>query len=197
MASSRQPLCLLAAIVAGYLAANFAWLAWAGIHTGGDTLLITRGAARVLEGRLPEGHQAVHVAYLQTVALWQSIGAGPIGVVGMQIVIAAAALVAIYRLGFALAGPIAGLVAASLFACDVETARWHVFVLTDSLYLSVLPIAVWGIHGMATRRGRDWRRVVGGLLPLSTLALIRPEGWPIPLIAAVYWPADKTAHRLR
>ncbi len=85
------------------------------------------------------------------VAFFQSIGTGLVGVVIAQAAVATAAAYAVYRIALELSGRLAGVIAVLMVAVDVESSRWHAYVLTDSLYASMLVIAVWLVH-RATRR---------------------------------------------
>ena len=49
---------------------------------------------------------------------------------------------ALFDLDCQLRGPIAGALAAALFVIDLDIARWHVYVLTDSPYISLVILTV-------------------------------------------------------
>jgi hypothetical protein len=186
-----------AAVVLLFLLVNLAWFAWSRAQTGADTPRYIDGAARLVDGRPLEDIQAVHAGYLALVALCHSAGVGTTAVVLIQIGVAAIAVAAVGQLGCALAGPSAGLIAAALFACDIETARWHRFVLTDSLYLSLLPIAVWTVHRAVAERVADWRHMLAAAVSLAALAALRLEGWLVPPLAALHWAAHGAGGRVR
>src|SRR5207244_60238 len=106
------------------------------------------------------------------------------GVVLTQMVVAALALLAQYDLGRRLAGSLGGVVAGALLALNPEIARWHAFILTDSLYISLVILACWAIHRAAARRG-GWYASAFALVVAA--ALMRPNGWVFFPIAAGYW----------
>jgi 4-amino-4-deoxy-L-arabinose transferase-like glycosyltransferase len=107
-------------------------------------------------------------------------------VIGFQFLAAACATLALYDLGRQLGGRLAGVLAAAFFVIDYDIARWHLYLLTDSLYISLVPIAVWAVHWAAERSGGAY--VLAGTV-LGTTALIRPNGWLLIPIAVVYWIA--------
>src|SRR6202171_4810724 len=86
---------------------------------------------------------------------------------------------ALYELTKHLAGRLAGLLAAILFLLNPDIFRWNLFVFTDALYIYFVILACWAI----------WK--ASGNLLTKTLSFavvlfassIRPNGWPLPLIA--------------
>jgi hypothetical protein len=75
----------------------------------------------------------VYVGYNGLLAIAEAAGIGHVGVVVVQILVAACATMALYDLGRQLGGRLAGVLAASFFIADYDIARWHLYVLTDSL----------------------------------------------------------------
>jgi hypothetical protein len=61
-----------------------------------------------------------------------------------------------------------------------DIARWNAFILTDSLYISLVILSVWCVH-TAARRKRYWYVMAAAML--VTAALVRPNG--LFLLAAV------------
>jgi 4-amino-4-deoxy-L-arabinose transferase-like glycosyltransferase len=173
-------------VLAAFAAVNLVWLAITGIHTGGDTPLYLDGARALLEGGPLTERQPSYAGYIAIVALSQSIGAGLVGVVLLQVAVATAAAAAVYQLGVEMGGQRAGVIATALLALDMETNRWHAYVLADSLYLSVLTLAVWLVH-RASGPPRDWRRYAVASIALVIACVIRPEGWFLLPAAVMYW----------
>ena len=110
----------------------------------------------------------------------------------IQLAGAALAAAAQYSLGRQLCGRWAGLIAAGLLAANPDIARFHAYILTDSLYTSAVLLATWGIHRAAERR-RGW--YVGASLLVLAAALLRPNGWLLFPIAASYWLARAVPRR--
>jgi hypothetical protein len=71
-----------------------------------------------------------------------------------------------------------------VFVVDYDVARWHLYVLTDSLYISLVSIATWFAHRAVARGSRAYLEAAGVLL---LTALIRPNGWILIPIVAIYW----------
>ncbi|MDT7541866.1 MAG: hypothetical protein QOE33_1770 [Acidobacteriota bacterium] len=124
-----------------------------------------------------------YAGYALLIALCQFAGAGLPGVVLIQLCFAALAAVALYDLGRRLHGRMCGLMAATLFVVNPDIARWHVFILTDSLYISLVILSVWCVH-TAARRGRQW--YVVALASLGLAALVRPNGLFLLAVAVLY-----------
>ena len=117
-----------------------------------------------------------------------------IGVVLAQVAAALGAAVVVGKMAAHLAGPVAAVIAILLFAIDVETNRWHAFILSDSLFLSLLTLATWLVYrARRLRRGATALAVVVMLLA----ALVRPEGWFLLPAAVVFWIASATAGATR
>jgi hypothetical protein len=173
------------ALVLGFLLVHAYFVADAGgARFGGDTPRYVDGAEDLVAGDGLTGRQQLYAGYIVVVAAAQEIGLGLDGVVAFQVLLAAAAAVALFDLGRTLGGPWAGLAAAGVFAVNPDFARWSVFILPDSLYMSTLVLAVWGVH-RAT--GRGWRAYAGASVLVLVAAPIRPNGWMLVPIATCYW----------
>ncbi|MGH9386153.1 MAG: glycosyltransferase family 39 protein, partial [Vicinamibacterales bacterium] len=172
--------------LAAFAATNLALVAVMGVRTGGDTGLYLDGARRLIEGEPLIDREPSYVGYVALVALCQSIGVGLTGLVIVQVAMATASAGAVYRLAHELGGPRAAWIATALLTIDVETNRWHVYVLSDSLYLSVFTGSVW-LVARATQAPRNWSRYAVAAAGLILAGLIRPEGWFVIPAAAMFW----------
>lgn len=154
---------------------NLLLVAINGVREGGDTPLYLDGANRVLDGRPLIDRQPSYAGYVYVVAAVQAAGAGTFGVVMLQILGGAGAAAGVYAMAAAMAGRLAGGLAAVLYSLDVDTNRWHQFILADSLYVSLFVLAVWLTYRAAIQQG-----VVPVALAAAALfaaGLVRPEGW--------------------
>ena len=89
--------------------------------------------------------------------------------VTLQMTVAGLAAIAQYDLGRRLHGHGAGLLAAGLLVANPDISRWHTFLLTDSLYTSMVVPTLWAVHLAAIRRKALWSADGGrGLGPPST-----------------------------
>jgi 4-amino-4-deoxy-L-arabinose transferase-like glycosyltransferase len=176
----------VAGIASVYLAVNAAYVAHVGVRLGGDSGRYIAGGARILGRSLSEGPPGYR-GYEGIIALSQLVGFGVTGVVALQILVATAALGALYRVGEALFDARAGVLAALLYALNPDIARWHSFVLTDSLYTSGLVLTVSVVSQSASSTSTRYHFCALGIL-LATAAL-RPEGVVLFLVVAGYWLA--------
>lgn len=181
-----------------FLMINVMVFAMAGVRLGGDTPMFTGGADSLLKGQPLSGRQRSYLGYIGMVAVSQTIGIGLKGQVLAQIAIAVLAAAAVYRLAVEISSQIAGFLAVIAFALDLHTNRWHIYVLSDSVYLSIFTLSVWLVH-QAGKPPFDLRQYVVAAGGLVAAALIRPEGWFLLPAAAAYWVGLGTTiprHRL-
>ncbi len=172
---------------AGSIAINLGLLAMLGVQHGNDTVRYIASAAEMLAGQPFRGQNGwLYIGYNGLLAATEATGAGQLGVIGFQFAVAACATLALYDLGRQVGGRLAGLIAATVFVIDYDIARWHLYVLTDSLYISLVAIATWAVHRAAERRGRAYALAA---MVLMAIALVRPNGWLMIPVAAIYWIA--------
>jgi len=171
-----------------FLAANLALLVWSGVKAGGDTGIYVDGAASLLSGQPLTERQPSYLGYIAVVAAFQAIGAGLGGLVTAQVAAAVVAAVIVFRLAGELGGRLAGSIAVLWFAFDINTNRWHAYVLSDSLFMSCLVLSAWLVH-KATARPAGWPRYALASLAMVVAGLVRPEGWFVVPVAVLYWVA--------
>jgi hypothetical protein len=181
----------VAAVLASlYAAVNTGLAASTGVRIGGDSGRYIAGAAAMLEGHLSEGPPGYR-GYEAVVALCELTGLGLPGVVALQILAASCSLVALYLVSRRLFDERAGLAAVGLYCLNVDAARWHSYVLTDSLYTSGLVLTIWASH-RAVQRSRapgaaGVRRYGLAALVLVAAASVRPEGIVVVPVVIAYW----------
>lgn len=158
-----------------FAAVNFALVAINGERHGGDTPLYLDGAARLLDGRPLIDREPSYLGYVAVVAAAQKIGIGTFGVVILQVLLGSVAAGAVFAIGASLAGRLAGFVAVVLLSLDVDTNRWNQFILADSVFVSLIVIAVWLTHRAASRGPVAW--LIAAVVVLVAAGLVRPEGW--------------------
>jgi 4-amino-4-deoxy-L-arabinose transferase-like glycosyltransferase len=169
---------------AAFAATNILLLWTLGIRKSGDARRYIESAERLNAGLPLSLKQSSYIAYDVIVATSLRTGTGLAGVVMLQILAAGLASYALYRLGSALAGRTAGLLASLLYVMNPDIQRWNCYILTDSLYISLVVVSCWCIYS-ARQRGR-----VGFVVAIAVTllaALLRPNGWLLPPIAALYW----------
>jgi len=166
------------------------------VKAGGDTGIYIDGAASLLAGQPLTERQPSYLGYIAVVAAFQAIGAGLGALVMAQVAAAVVAAAAVYRMAIELGGRLAGALAVLWFAFDLNTNRWHAYVLSDSLFTSCLAVSVWLVHLAATRPG-PWTRYALASVVMVVAGLVRPEGWFVIPAAVLYWVvrADGSAGR--
>lgn len=168
----------------GALALNAALLAGTGVRHGGDSPRYLAWAEVLRAGQPLGGWAGTYGGYVGVIALVQALGLGLPGVVGLQLGVAGLAGLGLARLGAALGGPPAGLVAAAVLLVNPDVARWHAYVLTDSLYTSAVVLATWAVWRASDRGGAWYLLGLGVLLPAATL---RPTGFVLAAVAFGFW----------
>jgi hypothetical protein len=169
---------------------NAAQMMWSGVRIGGDSGMYLDGALNLAGGQPLSVRQPSYAAYIAFLALVQSTGVGLIGVVAAQLAAACGAAVVVGKMAAQLAGHSAAVLAILMFAMDFDTNRWHAFILSDSLFLSLLVGSVWLVYrALPLRAGGMILAVVATL----AAALVRPEGWFLVPAAMLFWIAYGTS----
>jgi hypothetical protein len=185
-------------LIAGCLAAasvavNLALLALLGVQRGADTDRYIEGAADLVAGRRFGGPSGwVYIGYNGLLAIAESAGVGQLGVVGVQILAVACATMALYDLARTVGGRAAGCLAAAFFVVDYDIARWHLYILTDSLYISFVVLVTWAAHRAV---GRGVLAYLAASMVLLPTALVRPNGWMMVPLVAIYWVVQSAMRR--
>lgn len=150
-------------------------LMWAvrGVHHGGDTSRYVGGADRLLSGQPLVELQQANLGYVAFVALTEVLGVGLAGIIAAQVLISALCVLALYDLGRRLGGEISGVAAASLYAANVDLARFTFAILTDSLYTSGIILSVYLTY---RTMAIDRRWAVPAAATVLITASIRPSG---------------------
>jgi hypothetical protein len=181
--ASRFP---IAAAVALFAAVNAGMLVIGGVREGGDSGLYIDAARRLLAHESLAGRQLSYLGYAWALALMQSIGAGLTGVVVLQIAMATLAAWVVFRIGTEIGGIACGVLATLWLTFDVDTNRWNLFVLSNSLYASMLVLSVWLVHRASEPAPRRWPRLILALAALLGAGLVRPEGWLLIPLSLTY-----------
>ena len=96
---------------------------------------------------------------------------------------------ALASLGATLGGLPAGVLSAAFLLANPDVIQWHAYILTDSLYISTVVIAVWVVW-RAADRGGAW--YVLALLVLLPARSVRPTGLLLLPVAGGFWVARGT-----
>jgi len=152
-----------------------------GIHHGGDTGRYLGGADHFLLGEALTGKAGAYIGYIVFVGILKLLGLGEAGIIAVQILVSAICVFALYDLGRRFAGESTGIIAASLYAINLDIARFTFAILTDSLYTSGLILSVYLTY-RTMYTSRLWA-VPAGLVVLFTASIRPGGGLIIPIFA--------------
>jgi 4-amino-4-deoxy-L-arabinose transferase-like glycosyltransferase len=192
--SQRQRRMAALLLISLFLLMNLAILMAIGVRIAGDSPRYLDGAENLLRGLPLQERQAYYIGYLLLIAFCRLIGVGVAGVIAIQLMMAGLAACALYDLGRRLHGESAGLFAAGLFVLNPDIARWNAYILTDSLYISLVILAVWSTQ-KAFELGRYWYLLAAAVLASATL--IRPNGSVLILVSLLYLTSGIKDRNLR
>ena len=181
-------------LLVAFILLNVGFLELRGVQWGGDTSRYVDGARAMLAGKPRRGYALAYGGYMAVVAFWEAVGAGLPGVVVFQIGVAAVAGAAVAALGATLGGPMAGLVGAAFLVANPDVARWHGYILTDSLYISAVAIVAFLVWRAAERGGLWYALALLVLVPAGTL---RPTAFLLLPVASAFWAARGVVTRDR
>jgi len=156
-----------------------------GPHSANDSSRYLAYAANIAEcGYFEPGHNLRYVLYPLFQSLWLWLGLGWWGIVAGQMAISALATRAIYRGTRRLAhgGSGAAALATLLYIGWPDIQQFNVFLLTESLFISLVALSFGAFTRIQRGRPRDWALLV---LVLMLTALARPNGFMVPLAAAL------------
>ena len=152
-----------------------------GPRLGGDSQRYLDAAAAWLGGAWPSGWVLLFSTYHLYVALCLGTGLGTVAVVLGQIALSGAAAWWLYRLGAILYGPRVGVLAALLYVGDLDLQVWNLYVLTESLFVSLTVLALL----VLVRADRPGTWLAAGVATVVA-AGVRPHGIALLGAAAVF-----------
>ncbi len=152
--------------------AAFMWTV-RGVHHGGDTPRYVGGAERLLAGEPLLGRDSAYIGYIAFVAVSKTLAIGEAGIIALQVLVSALCAVALFSMGRRVAGELAGVAAASLYAVNVDISRFTFSILTDSLFTSGLLLSTYLTY-RALAGDRRWAAPATAVV-LAT-AFVRPGG---------------------
>lgn len=175
-----------AALAALWLLVQAAFLyQYQGPHLANDSDRYLAYAQSIAErGYFEPGHNLRYVLYPLFQSLWLRLGLGGWGIVAGQLAVAALAARAVYAGTRRLADGRreAAALATLLFIAWPDVQRFNVFLLTESLFISLVALSFGAFTRLRGGRWADWVLLLG-LLALTVLA--RPNGFLVALAAAL------------
>ena len=134
------------------------------------------GAESILNGAPIIGRGNQYLGYLIFIALIKFMSLPIEFVVVFQIIIAIVAAFTLFNLAKAITGnSISGYVAISLYLLNPFITTWHTFILTESLYSSLVIFTCWTFYKAFTFR--SYKNILIFIIVLLLTILTRPNGW--------------------
>ena len=161
------------------------WRKFGGPHFVNDSARYLEYAKGIAErGYFEPGHNLRYVVYPLFQSLWLRLGLGWPGIVAGQMVVSALATRAIYRGTRRLARGARGAAALATlaFVAWPDIQQFNLFLLTESLFISLTALSFGAFTKVRAGRPRDWALL---LLLLALAALARPNGFVVGLAAAL------------
>ncbi len=156
-----------------------------GPHFANDSARYLLYAAGIAErGYFERGHNLRYVLYPLFQSLWLGLGLGWWGIVAGQMAVSALATRAVYRGTRRLAGGRRGAAALAtlLFIAWPDIQQFNVFLLTESLFISLVALSFGAFTRVRGGRAADW---AGLIIVLTLTALARPNGFLVGLAAGL------------
>ena len=156
-----------------------------GPHAANDSYRYPSYAANIAEcGYFEPGHNLRYVLYPVFQSLWLGLGLGWWGIVAGQMVLSALATLAIYQGTRRLANGWRGAaaIATLLFIAWPDIQQFNVFLLTESLFISLTALSFGAFTRLRNGRQADW---VWLIIILILTALARPNGFMVALAASL------------
>ena len=161
------------------------WRKFGGPHFANDSARYLEYARGIAErGYFEPGHNLRYVLYPLFQSGWLRLGLGWPGIVAGQMAVSALATRALYRGTRRLArgGRGAAALATLAFIAWPDIQQFNVFLLTESLFISLVALSFGAFTRVRAGRARGWAVL---LLVLALAALARPNGFVVGLAAAL------------
>lgn len=152
-----------------------------GVLHGNDTPRYIEGAVSILGGGLPSGKAQGFLGYDLFVAffLWSDLG--EVGIILAQCLLSLAAAYCLYKIGTRICDEKTGLVAALMYTAFPEIQYWNFYILSESLFVSMVIISLFFIV-----ESKGWRQILLACVVVGFTSIVRPNGFIIILSAGVY-----------
>lgn len=178
-------------ILVGGLTAALSLGLWVvgGTRLGGDSRTYMDAADQLRLGSMVSGVPAMYIAYVAVLAAFSNIHL----VVAFQIIVGAVAAVLLTSIATRRAAVAA--FGVGFFALNPDIVRWHTYILTDSLYISLMALTIWALW-IAIDDPVPMKLFLIVAFALCS-ALIRPTGWFVVIAALAFVVARSQSRRVR
>jgi 4-amino-4-deoxy-L-arabinose transferase-like glycosyltransferase len=151
-----------------------------------DSYRYIEAAGKLIANEALDYKEIQYTGYIVIIAFFRFFSDNLVGVVLLQVIMALAAAWALYKISFAITTkPLAGIIAAGLYLMNPFIVSWHNYIMTESMYTSLLILSTWMLIRAVEKRS-DITLVFSILLVLIT-ACIRPNGWTLIPIALCFY----------
>lgn len=142
-----------------------------GVRHGRDTVRYLDAAALLLSGKIPAGLATRYMGYNLFVASILWVGLSHTAIVLIQAALTSVAAYCLYRVALKLYGSRTGILAAILYIGYAEIHAWNFYILTESLFTSMLIISLF-----LMMERREWWWMATALPVVLFTTFIRPHG---------------------
>jgi len=134
------------------------------------------GAEKLLHCEPLDYIQIQYSGYIAIIAFVKMFGLGLEFVIIIQLLMAILSSWFLYDMGKSITGnKIAGILAVGLYLANPFITRWHLYILTESLYTSLLILSLWIIN--KTVKKRTLKFYILSFIIVCINTSIRPNGW--------------------
>ena len=185
----------LAVIIAVWVLVQIVfYFLYGGIHPANDTERYMGAAMDILAGQPVEGKVANYPGYNTFIALTMFFGGGSTSIVLFQMFVSLVAAVTVWKIGALIFGNAPGFIAALAFAAYPTLQQWNFYILTESLFISLLIISIY-----VSITARTWPHFIVATCIVLFTVRIRPNGFIVLIavlayMAHVLWIRDKKVY---
>lgn len=167
-------------------AAHNIWKLRNGVELGGDTSRYTESAQNIIDGKKITGKWRGYIGYSSVIALVKTLTPGNYNylkiLIGLQIVVATIALFCLFKVGQILFSTTIGIITVAISSINYIVVRWNHWVLTESLFASLLIISVY----LCIRTAEKSFYAIFALPVIALTTVIRPNGMLLLLVFLAY-----------
>ena len=142
-----------------------------GVRHGRDTVRYLDAAALLLSGKIPAGLATRYMGYNLFVAFILWVGLSHTAIVLIQAALTSVAAYCLYRVALNLYGSRTGILAVILYIGYAEIHAWNFYILTESLFTSMLIISLFLVMEC-----REWWWMAAASLVVIFTFTVRPHG---------------------
>lgn len=134
------------------------------------------GAESILSGEGLEGRQFQFMGYILIIALLKLFSLPDISIIIFQLLLASLAAYALYDIVKNLSqSRFAAIFVMALFLCNPFIVKWHLYILTESIYTSMVILFFWRLVKMIKKPAP--KNYLFTAITLIITMFIRPNGW--------------------